>query len=170
MGLYEFENLFGSYPNDSTIVLVRERYPETKIPMERSYSNDYFHQLFAPQLISDPLIFHAYGVSTRRPTEVVDGEPPLTPGTCGFAYIITDGQSARPDTPLVVYPLVKDKFVFDKKLCKLGGGKAYVLPLDNSVQAHPIDSSGRMIIDGRDLFDPAQPHWHGRSFRVAWPE
>ncbi len=170
MGLYEFENIFGSYPNDSTIVLVRERYPETKIPMGASSSNDYLHQLFAPQLISDPLIFHAYGVSIRRPTEVVDGEPPLPPGTCGFAYIITDGQSVRPDTPLVVYPLVKDKFVFDRKLCKLGRGKAYILCSDGGVYAHPIDSSGRMIIDGRDLFDPAQPHWHGRSFRVAWPE
>jgi len=69
------------------------------------------------------LIFHAHGVSTHRPSDVVDGQPPLPPGTCGFAYIITDGKSAWPDKPLVVYPLVKGKFVFDKKLCKLGRGR-----------------------------------------------
>lgn len=170
LGLFEFETEFGSYPNDTTLAVVRERYSDSKIPLGTSSSNDFFHQLFAAGIMKDPSDFHGYGVSTRRPFEIRDGEPPLPPGICGFAYIITDGGSALPDTPLVVYPLVKGKFVFDRRLCKLGGGKAYVLRADNSVRRHSIDSSGRMIIEGRDLFDPAQAHWQGRGFQVKWPE
>lgn len=170
ISLYSFEYEFGSFPTDQTIKLVRERHPESTIPLGTSSSNDYFHQLFAAEIISEPRIFHGHGVSTHRSFEWLDGEPPLPPGTCGFAYIIRDADMTPDDTPILVYPLVRGKLVFDQKLCKLWGNKALVLHGDLGARSHPIDSSGRLIIDGRDLFDPDHPHWHGRSFRVAWPE
>lgn len=95
---------------------------------------------------------------------------PLPPGTCGFAYVITDGESKVPSAPVVVYPLVPGKFIFGKKLCKLWGNRAVVLHADFSVRDYPIDASGRLMIDGLDLFDPAQAHWQGRGFQVKWPE
>jgi hypothetical protein len=45
-----------------------------------------------------------------------------------------------------------------------------VFHADSSVRAYPIDSSGRLMIDGLDLFDPAQAHWQGRGFQVKWPD
>lgn len=170
ISLYNFEYEFKSFPNDQTIQMVHERHPESTIPLGRSSSNDYFHQLFAAEIVSDPGIFHGHGVSTRRSTEVMEGEPPLPPGACGFAYIIRDAATTPDDTPILVYPLVRGKLIFDKELCKRWGNKALMLHGDLGARSHPIDSSGRMIIDGRDVFDPDHPHWHGRSFRVAWPE
>jgi len=170
LGLIIFHTDYGGFPNDSTIRLVKDRFPETRIPMGTSSSNDYFHQLFAAQIVDDDRYFHGYGVSDYRPGEWLEGELPLPPGTCGFAYIIHDAEGLSGNTPLVVYPLVRGKLIFDKKLCKLWGNQAVVLYTDMSVQQHPIDSNGRMILDGRDFFDPAQPHWNGNSFRVVWPE
>jgi hypothetical protein len=170
MGLLEFESEFGRMPDDSTAELVRERYPETRIPMGASSSNDYFHQLFAAQIVNSRSIFYGFGVSNYRPEEWVEDELPLPPGSCGFAYIIHDAETTPMDTPLVVYPLVRGELVFDRKLCKLWGNRAVVLSSDLSAITHPIDSKGRLIIDGRDFFDPVQPHWNGNSFRVVWPE
>jgi hypothetical protein len=169
-GLLMFEADFEAFPNDLTIELVRERHPESNILLGRSSSNDYFHQLFAAEILQSPSIFHGYGISKRRHRELLDGQPPLPPGTCGYAYIIRDAETTPRDTPILAYPMVRGKLIFDKKLCKRWGNKALVLHADLGARSYPIDSSGRIMIDGRDLFDPEQPHWNGKPFRVVWPE
>jgi len=170
MALFEFKSDFGRMPDESTIGLVRERFPETWIPMGTTSSNDYFHQLLAAEIVNCPLIFHGKGIATQRPFEMTEGQPPLPPGTCGFAYIIHTDDLIRDDTPLVVFPLVRGELIFDKKLCKKNGDHALVLFANVSVEKYPLDSNGRLILNGRDFFDPAQSHWHGGKFRVVWPE
>jgi len=168
--LAQFEAEYGSYPNDLTITQVLERHPENKISLGTSSSNDYFHQFFASGIVDDTSRFYGYGISKRRETDVVDAKLPLPPGTCGFAYIITDEVLTPPFTPIAVYPLQRGKYICEKKLTKKWGNRAAVLFTDSSVRTYPIDSSGRIMINGLDLFDPAQAHWHGRSFQVKWPE
>jgi hypothetical protein len=170
LALAEFQANYETFPNNLTRTKVLQQFSESKIPLGTSSSNDYFHQLFASGITDIPRNFHGYGISKPMPPEMANPETPLPPGTCGFAYIITDGESSMPSTPVVVYPLVPGKFNFDKKLCKLWGNRAVVLHADFNVRDYPIDSSGRLIIDGRDLFDPAQAHWQGRGFQVKWPE
>jgi hypothetical protein len=170
LALAEFQANYETFPNDQTRTEVLQRHPESKIPLGTSTSNDYFHQLLASGNADSPSYFHGYGISKRNPPELPDAKIPLPPDTCGYAYIITDAESNAPSRPLVVYPLVPGKFIFDKKLCKLWGNRALVLHADSSVRAYPIDASGRLMIDGLDLFDHAQPHWQGRGFQVKWPE
>jgi len=57
--------------------------------------------------------------------------------------------------------------VFDPKVL---GGKAIVLRVDNSVQSLPIEADGRVLIDGKDISDPAQPFWNGKVPPIKWPE
>jgi hypothetical protein len=170
LALTQFEADYRSHPNDLTRTEVLQQNPESKIQLGTSSSNDYFHQLFASGIVDTTSLFYGYGISKRKAPEVADAVTPLPPGTCGFAYIITDGESRMPSAPVVVYPLVPGKFIFDKKLCKIWGNRAVVLHADSSVRAYPIDAFGRLVIDGLDLFDTAQAHWQGRGFQVKWPD
>jgi hypothetical protein len=170
LGLLEFEHTYGSLPNEATIALLREKHTASRLSLGTSSSNDYFQQLIVAELVSDKRMFYGYRVSTLRPQYPEDMDEALMPGECGFAYIITDKHVMMPDKPLVVYPLVKSKYVFDRKLTKLWGDRAAVLHYDGSVRSHPVDSSGRVWITGRDLFDPSQPFWNGRKPIVKWHE
>jgi hypothetical protein len=170
IALAEFEDEFGSLPSDVTIPLVQKRYPNIPLPLGTSSSNDYFRQLIVAEISQDKAMFYGYVNSPHKPPHSKDLTTALLPGECGFAYIISGPNVSRPDTPLAAYPLVKGKLVFDTTLAKLWGDKAVVLYSDCSVRGHPIDSSGRMMINGRDLFDSSQPHWNGKSPIVKWQE
>lgn len=171
LALFEFENAFGSLPCDATIPLAQQRFPQNPLPLGTTSSNDYFRQLIAVEIVHDKSMFFGYGVSSRKPRRPKNLTTALLPGECGFAYIISDPDGYYlPDTPLALYPLVKGKLVFDTRLAKLWGGKAVVLYSDCSVKGHPIDSKGRLMINGRDLFDPSQPYWIGKTPIVKWPE
>ena len=37
------------------------------------------------------------------------------------------------------------------------------------VQSFPIGKDGKVMIDGLDLFDPAQPFWDGKVPPILWP-
>ena len=87
----------------------------------------------------------------------------------GFGCAGAEGMNGagNPSRLLVVAPLVKGKTTFDPAVL---GGKAVVLRVDNSVQSFPIGKDGRVMIDGLDLFDPAQPFWDGKVPPVLWPK
>ena len=98
------------------------------------------------------------------------GGPPKQPTgleKCAFSYFSGMNAAGNPGRPLVVAPLVKGKTTFDPAVL---GGKAVVLRVDNSVQSFPIGKDGRVMIDGLDLFDPAQPFWDGKVPPVLWPK
>jgi hypothetical protein len=42
--------------------------------------------------------------------------------------------------------------------------------LDTSVITLPVDKSGHVYLNGKDLFDPSQPFWGGKVPDVKWPE
>ena len=45
-----------------------------------------------------------------------------------------------------------------------------VLRIDNSVSNYPINSSGKIIVNGLDFLDPRQPYWSGKAPDVKWPK
>lgn len=58
-------------------------------------------------------------------------------------------------------------FTFDPQVL---GGKAVILRVDCSAVLLPIESDGRILIDGKNIFDPAQPFWDGKVPPIKWPE
>lgn len=166
LGLLDFAAEYGSYPSDAMIPILQKQFPGDPTSLGKLSSNDYFRQLFITGIAIDERHFHAG--FTPRPDGFC-GSRTLEQGECTFAYI-KNVSLLDPDAPLVVFPLVKATHRFDSKLCKKWGGRAAVLFTDNSVRTLPVDRSGRVLIRGRDLFDPAQPYWHGKPPDVVWPE
>ncbi|MCP5531664.1 MAG: hypothetical protein H7A48_00665 [Akkermansiaceae bacterium] len=166
LALSDFDYEYGSFPNDSTIAVLKAGFPGDPTPLGRRSSNDYFRQLFVSGIAWDEKSFHA-GFSPKP--DGFTGSRALEAGECSFAYV-RNVAVLDPDTPLVVFPLVKGSLKADTKLCAKWGNKAAVLFVDNRVITLPVDSSGQVIFKGRDLFDPAQPFWHGTSPDVVWPE
>lgn len=164
LALWEFETEFGDFPNEETVADVKE-ISETKAEIKAATANDCFFQLIAAKLLQNDSLFamEEHGApeprGNRKPGEKVD--------ECFFAYIAHGNSSGLPGRPLVVAPLVAGKRVFDPQLL---GGKAIVLCLDLSVRSFPIEADGRVLIDGKDLFDPEQPFWQGKIPIVKWPE
>jgi type II secretory pathway pseudopilin PulG len=169
--LFEFDQAYGRFPDDSTAKLVQETIP-TSLKLGSATSNDYFRQMFASKIVNTELLFYAKTQFSKKPDDIVSGSNTLKKGEVAFAYIAgLSSTTAHSQTPLVVTPLVPGKRIFDLKSCKkYFDGKAVILFVDNSVQSHPVDSSGRVWIDGKDLFDPSQPFWRGKAPDVKWPE
>ncbi|MCB1130534.1 MAG: hypothetical protein KDN05_05345 [Verrucomicrobiae bacterium] len=166
-GMLDFVSEYGSFPSDKTIAEVDADVPEHGIPLGTATSNDYFRQLIASGLVQSETIFHAG--FTPRPDDVMIGSRALEKGECSCAYL-RNIPASDPTAPVIVFPLLKGTLKADTKLCAKWGNKAAVLFVDNRVITLPVDASGRVIFKGRDLFDPAQPFWHGTSPDVVWPE
>lgn len=171
LALYEFEVAYGQMPDDSTLAKVEAAYPGTGIPMGTKSSNDYFRQLIVSEIASNESMFYARFPGTKKPDNVITAGRALEKGECGFAYIMGAPTHTNPNRPLAVYPLVKGKLVFDTKICRKElKGKACILRADNSVTTITVDKKGRAILNGKDLFDPSQPFWGGKTPVVKWPE
>jgi hypothetical protein len=102
----------------------------------------------------------------------MEGVKALEKGECAFACISGLSSSTDlPSTPVALFPLVPGEKLFDYKLCnEWYVGKAVILFLDNTVKTFPVDKSGHVFINGKDLFDPSQPFWRGKKPEVKWPE
>lgn len=166
LALLTFKDDYGTYPDDAMISRLQADHPGNTIPLGTTTSNDYFRQLLVAESVDSERIF--FGGSGRRPDLRIDGPHALEKGECTFAYL--KGASDTYYCPIVVFPLVKGKLLFDYKLCKTWGHKAAVLFTDNSVVKIRVDSSGRGNLNGKDFFDPSQPFWNGKKPDVKWPE
>lgn len=165
LALMEFEAEYGSYPDDSTRQRVQEKNPENTIPMGTSSSNDYFRQLIAADIAPDEMPFYTRTPGLHKPDNVMSEGHALEKGECAYAYVV--GLTSAPTAPIVLFPMVRGKLLFDPKICD---GKMVMLRTDGSVTSYPIDKSGHVKINGKDLFDPSQPFWGGKDPVVKWPE
>jgi hypothetical protein len=86
---------------------------------------------------------------------------------CSFALVSVMNAAGDAGRPLLVTPLVNGKTTFDPKVL---GGKAVILFCENSVRSFPIEPDGRVLMNGKDIFDPAQPFWKGKVPPIKWPE
>lgn len=163
LGLYEFETEYGSFPDEETAAAVKD-FTKTKADLKAATANDCFFQLIAAGILQTDIMF-----SLEAP---VEGETPKPPSQmslekCAFSYLSGMNAAGDPRQPLVVAPLVPGTAIFDRKAL---GGKAVILRVDNSVSTFAIEQDGTVMVDGMDLFDPAQSFWQGKAPTIRWPE
>ncbi len=162
LALFEFETEYGSFPNAETAAAVKAA-SGTKAAVKAETANDCFFQLIAtvPSLTEEMLLVDEVREKSEKQ------EPVERLEKCAFAYLSGMNAAGNPGRPVVVAPLVKGKATFDPQIL---GGKAVILRVDNSVVLLPIEPDGRVLIDGKDLFDPAQRFWGGKVPPIKWPE
>lgn len=163
LAMFEFETEYGTFPDEKTAEAVKLA-TDTKAVVKADTANDCFFQLIASGIVQVDYLF-----SLDKPEKKPDPDaPPLDHlEECAFSYLIGMNASGNPGRPLVVAPLLNGKSFFDPDVL---GGKAVVLRADCSVQLIPIEKDGRVLIDGRDIFDPAQPFWDGKVPPLRWPK
>ncbi len=165
LNLYAFNEEYGNFPNASTAVDVKEA-TGTRITLGDSSSNQLFRQLIATVGKSEKIFWAKTSRSSEKPDDNIDSNAALAPGECIYSYV-SGLSSADTGAPVIMAPLIPGTTRFDPKPF---GGKAFVLFTSASVDILPIDPDGRVLVNGRDLFDPAQPYWHGKPPDLKWPE
>jgi hypothetical protein len=164
--LYSFDEEYGSFPDASTAVDVKDC-TGTPLTLGDSSSNQLFRQLIATAGKSEKIYWAKTSPTARKPDDIIDSDATaLAPGECSFSYV-SGRSSSGTGTPVVMTPLIPGTTRFDPKPF---GRKAVVFFVGDGVQILPIDSSGRVLVNGRDLFDPAQPYWRGKTPDLKWPE
>jgi prepilin-type N-terminal cleavage/methylation domain-containing protein len=157
-GMFEFETEYGSFPGDSTGVIVNGNTQST-LTYSTADSNGYFRQLLGAGYTQSENMFYAKVPGSLKPNGNIQGNEAVAAKECGFGYIIsgasglsTGGNSAR---PYVVTPLLGtsgDQFdvnPFD--------GKAVVLRIDNSVSSLQISPDKTVNLSpGKKLLDTGE--------------
>lgn len=164
LALFEFETEYNSFPDEKTAPQVKTT-TGTKAEVKAVTANDCFFQLIAAGIVQTDRFFSLDELAVPEPPE--NPKPLEKLAKCSFAYLSGMTAAGNPNRPVVVAPLVKGKTTFDPQVL---GGKAVILKVDNSVTSLPIEPDGRVLIDGKDIFDPAQPFWGGKVPPVKWPE
>jgi hypothetical protein len=164
LALFEFENEYATFPDGETAVAVKQA-TGTTAEVKAATANDCFFQLIAADNVKTDRIF---SLDEPAAPERAEKRKPLEKiAKCSFAYVSGMNAARNPSTPVVVAPLVDGKTTFDPQVL---GGKAVILRVDNSVSTLPIEPDGRVLINGKDIFDPAQPFWNGKVPPIKWPQ
>lgn len=164
--LVAFDENYGSFPSSATSEAVKLK---TAWPWQfgDGSSNQLFCQLIANGCKSERVFFAAIN-GTHKVDDVWKPEgAALKPGECGFSYIAGLSSKSPPEAPLVVTPLIPGTTRFDPRPFN---GRALILRVDKSISCPKIDRSGRVMVGGKDLFDPAQPFWGGKAPDIKWHE
>ncbi len=164
--LYAFDEEYGSFPDASTAVDVKDS-TGTSLTLGDSSSNQLFRQLLATVCRAESIFWAKTSSDSTRPDNIIDSDATaLAPGECSFSYV-SGLSSADTGAPVVMTPLIPGTTRFDPKPF---ARKAVVFFVGDDVQILPIDPDGRVLINGRDLFDLAQPYWRGKTPDLKWPE
>lgn len=164
LALFEFETEYGSFPDDKTAVEVKKA-TNTTAEVKAVTANDCFFQLIAANLVQTDRIFSIDDAAAPEKQE--KPKPQEKVNKCFFAYLSGMNAAGNPGRPVLVAPLVNGKTIFDTQIL---GRKAVILRVDNSVTLLPIEPDGRVLINGKDIFDPQQPFWNGKVPPIKWPE
>lgn len=136
LALLEFDQEFGSFPDDDTAELVADS-TGTDLTLNGNTSNDYLRQLIAYGIQSEDIFFTKTSY-TREPDNVITTGNALEAGEVGFGYVmlnqgVAQNTAGNPGRPVLVAPLLdaSTNWKFDRDPF---GGKAVYLKLDNSVE------------------------------------
>ncbi|MEK7952566.1 hypothetical protein [Luteolibacter soli] len=163
LAFIDFDNDYGSFPDDSTIADVNDA-TGSSLPPSASSSNEIFRQLIAAGNKTEK-IFWAWSPATpRKPDENISAGHALEKGECSFAYV----NSAGPTAPLLMTPVIPSTHCFQR--FKEYDNQAVILFIDGSVKLLPVDNHGQVELNGMNLFDPSQPFWKGKAPDIKWPE
>ena len=163
--LFEFDQDHGSFPSPATAA-DPTLFPT---PPPSATANDLLGQLIRAKYTASEEIFYAPNPSLppKKPDNIISpASRILEPGECGFSYICGLTTSDDPNTPLLLAPMVPGTTTFDREAFD---SKVLILCIGQTIRQFKIDPSGHVIIDGKDLFDPAQPFWHGKKPDLRHP-
>ena len=152
LAMLEFENEYGSYPDQGTFQEVSDA-TGSNLAQAGTSSNAYFRQLLAGGFSQSEKIFHAKTPGSKKPDDDIStSSTALEQGEVGFAYMIGSGNegfsaAGNPARPLVVTPLRNgatdgtfDPDPFDRK--------AIILRMDNSVSTVNIKQDNTINLSG----------------------
>ena len=176
IALFEFENDYNSFPDDSTAVAVKEA-TDTVLVTGNS-ANDRFRQIIRAGIIKSEDVFYAKTSYTKKPDNVVDTDvKALGKGEVGFGIIMTTdnkglSSSGNTSRPILATPftsaLNKPEFDIDAYL-----GKAVILKADNSVSSETIVPTSKTIkIGGKNILQDGENTVWGPSnpVKFAYPQ
>ncbi len=163
--LYEFDQDWGCFPTKELYDTGdnKQHFPGCVAGED---SNSLLGMLIAGKYTILEEVFYARGEGIRPPDGDIAPGKILEIGECGFSYVQGLSSADAPQTPLLLAPMIPGTFRFDPKPY---GGRALVLFIDQTAGTFRIDGSGRVLVNGKDIFDPSQTFWNGRVPRVAYP-
>lgn len=173
LALIEFENEYGSYPDDATGTAVTTA--TGNAVKAGNTSNARFQQLFAAGMTESETMFFAKSAYTKKPDSITTTPAQtLDKGEVGFGIIMSNATTAHssagnPGRPICAAPFTATPgTTFDPDYYD---GKAVVLKMDNSVASLPIKTDGTVLLNGKDLLatDPGSL-WEGKTTAWAAPE
>lgn len=166
LALFDFDSEYGAFPSAATAPEVKSA-TGTPLTLGDTSSNQIFRQLIAHGLKSEKP-FWAANASSKKPDDLFhDDAHALAPGECGYAYITGLSSSSHGGAPLVVAPLIRGSTNFDSAVF---GGRAVVLTANGITKFYPIAPNGKVMVGGKDIFDPSQPFWGGKAPDIKWQE
>ncbi len=167
IALFIFQEEYGSYPNDQTAELVRQKHP-TEFNLSGTSSNALFRQLFAAKIVDNEAMFYSKSLGGSRPDNDISSGHLLEKGEVAFAYIAGLSTEGNPSRPIAFGPVIPGTSRFDPKPFD---GKGIVLRIDNSVSALSINKNGEAMIGGGvSLLDPYNQLWNGKAPDIRYPE
>lgn len=167
IALFEFETEYGRFPDSVTAVEIKRK-SSSPLTLSDRTSNDVFVQLLAAEIVFSEKIFATHTAATRKPDENWSSDATaLESGETGFAYISGLSAKDNPSIPIVFGPVAPGARAIDPEALD---HRAPFLKLDNSVATGSINSTGKIIFNGKDLLDPRQPFWHDKAPDVKWPK
>ncbi len=166
LALYEFNEEYGSYPNNETASLVAEK---TSTPAETGESsNARFRQLIRAGIVPTEEIFYAKISGSQKPDGDISGNNAIASGECGFAYINNTPSSPSHSRPIAITPFKPGTDEFDPLPFD---NKAIILWTDGSATLLSIETfSGEVLHNGQHILDPKHPVWDGTPPVLLLPE
>jgi prepilin-type N-terminal cleavage/methylation domain-containing protein len=171
MALFEFENEYGTFPDDATATAVKDATDTTLV--SGALANDRFRQLIRAGIAQSEAMFYAKTAFTQKPDGILDQDTKaLSKGEVGFGILMdaTKGLSAagNPSRPIIAAPFkVAMDGTFDSDFYD---GKAVILKLDNSVTSLPIvKTTGNVKINGKIMTETgADTVWGVTTVVPTW--
>jgi prepilin-type N-terminal cleavage/methylation domain-containing protein len=159
LALIEFENEYGSFPDDTTAAAVATATGRPAVT--GAAANDRFRQLFSAGMTQSEAMFYSKTSYTNKPDGNVQTDAvTLQAGEVGFGIIMRGAtttaftSSGNPQRPICATPFARAMDgTFDVDYYD---GKAVVLRMDNSVSSPVIATTSRKpLINGQDILNPA---------------
>ena len=171
MALFEFENEYGTFPDDATATAVKDATDTTLV--SGALANDRFRQLIRAGIAQSEAMFYAKTAFTQKPDGILDQDTKaLSKGEVGFGILMdaTKGLSAagNPSRPILAAPFkIAMDGTFDSDFYD---GKAVILKLDNSVTSLPIvKTTGNVKINGKTMTETgADTVWGVTTVVPTW--
>ena len=161
LALLEFDQEYGSFPDEETAAMVREA-TKTELDLSGHTSNAMFRQLIANGVQSEDIFFCLHP-ETGKPDGNMRPGKALEAGEVGFSYLAGQNTSGNPGRSVLFAPMIIGTEQFWPKPFQQ---KAVLLRLDNSVEAPLIRSTdGRVSVgNGKTIFDTGSDTVWGDDF------